>query len=175
MSEAGSDVDLVIAFINTLDVEAGTDELATDASYQDWLESQSLPGGSLDLAREVRGALREAVTHDLHEAADGTVHNAQCHEVPSFASPPVEVSLACGVPTLTSVDGVGLVLAASARLAITGEWDRIKICPSTACLWAFYDTSRNQSKTWCSMKVCGNREKTRKFRERARAEETVSS
>lgn len=68
-----------------------------------------------------------------------------------------------------------MVLAACARLAITGEWDRIKICPSTACLWAFYDTSRNQSKTWCSMKVCGNREKTRKFRERARAEDPVSS
>ena len=168
MTERSPDVELVIAFVNTLDVEDHTDQLETEETYRAWLDSQGLPGGSLDLARSVRDALREAVTHDLHDAEDGTTHNRECREVPDFASPPVEVTLKCGVPTLTSPDAVGLVLAAGARLAITGEWDRIKICPATDCLWAFYDTSRNQSKTWCSMKVCGNREKTRKFRERAR-------
>ena len=170
MSQRSADADLVIAFVNTLDVEEGTDELATEESYRVWLDSRSLPAGSIELAREVRAALREAVTHDLHDAEDGTVHNAACRVVPEFASPPVQVTLTCGTPTLTSPDGVGLVLAAGARLAVKGEWGRIKICPASDCLCAFYHTSRNQSKTWCSMKVCGNREKTRKFRERAREE-----
>jgi predicted RNA-binding Zn ribbon-like protein len=69
---------------------------------------------------------------------------------------------------LSSQDATGAVLAASARLAMLGEWDRFKICPADACRWAFFDRSRNRSRTWCSMQVCGNREKARAWRERAR-------
>jgi predicted RNA-binding Zn ribbon-like protein len=34
---------------------------------------------------------------------------------------------------------------------------RVKLCPS--CRWLFLDRSKNQSRTWCDMKVCGNRAK----------------
>ena len=47
------------------------------------------------------------------------------------------------------------VLATTAR--IRGTWARLKICQGEACQWAFYDTSRNRSKRWCSTEVCGAR------------------
>jgi predicted RNA-binding Zn ribbon-like protein len=34
---------------------------------------------------------------------------------------------------------------------------------------AFHDTSKNQSRQWCSMRVCGNRQKTRAYRRRQQA------
>lgn len=37
---------------------------------------------------------------------------------------------------------------------------RIRICPN--CAWLFLDRSRNRSRTWCDMAVCGNREKARR-------------
>jgi predicted RNA-binding Zn ribbon-like protein len=48
-------------------------------------------------------------------------------------------------------------------------WNRLKACRLDNCQWAFYDTSKNRSRTWCSMKVCGNRAKARAYRERQRA------
>ncbi|MFI7544479.1 CGNR zinc finger domain-containing protein [Actinoplanes sp. NPDC049599] len=44
---------------------------------------------------------------------------------------------------------------------------RPRSSPSTAgCRSVFYDRSKNGSKTWCSMEVCGNRNKTRSYRRR---------
>jgi predicted RNA-binding Zn ribbon-like protein len=34
---------------------------------------------------------------------------------------------------------------------------RVKVCP--ACRWLFLDRSKNQSRRWCDMKMCGNRAK----------------
>jgi predicted RNA-binding Zn ribbon-like protein len=67
---------------------------------------------------------------------------------------------------LVADNAVGAVLAAAARLAALGHWRRMKICPADDCLRAFYDHSRNRSRTWCSMSVCGNREKARAWRGR---------
>ncbi len=47
-----------------------------------------------------------------------------------------------------------------------GAWPRLKACPADDCQWAFYDGSRNRSRTWCWMEECGNREKTRRYRSR---------
>ncbi|MGH3980501.1 MAG: CGNR zinc finger domain-containing protein, partial [Pseudonocardiaceae bacterium] len=73
-----------------------------------------------------------------------------------------------GVPALADADAVAGVLAAAVRIAVSGDWNRIKICPADDCRWAFYDRSRNRSRTWCSMQVCGNRQKARSWRARAR-------
>ena len=49
------------------------------------------------------------------------------------------------------------------------DWTRLKLCGSSTCRWAFYDQSRNHSSRWCRMASCGNRQKARRFRERAKA------
>jgi predicted RNA-binding Zn ribbon-like protein len=50
-----------------------------------------------------------------------------------------------------------------------GTWGRVKACPGPHCGWLFYDASKNRSRQWCSMAICGNRVKSREFRARRRA------
>ncbi len=61
------------------------------------------------------------------------------------------------------VDRLAAIVADAAG---TDEWSRLKACRRHSCLWAFYDHARNKSRAWCSMEVCGNREKARSFRQR---------
>jgi predicted RNA-binding Zn ribbon-like protein len=53
-------------------------------------------------------------------------------------------------------------------LLLTGDQRRLRECAADDCGWLFYDTSRNQSRRWCSMQSCGNRAKVHQFRERKR-------
>lgn len=46
---------------------------------------------------------------------------------------------------------------------------RLKMCPGPDCGWLFLDRSKNMSRRWCDMAVCGNRAKARRFHEKARA------
>ena len=45
---------------------------------------------------------------------------------------------------------------------------RLKICPN--CQWLFLDRSRNRSRAWCDMAVCGNRAKASRHYRRSREE-----
>ena len=47
-----------------------------------------------------------------------------------------------------------------------GVWERMKACRQETCGWLFYDGSRNRSSSWCSMSICGGREKARAYRRR---------
>lgn len=61
---------------------------------------------------------------------------------------------------------------ATARSALTllalPEPERLKICPN--CHWLFLDRSRNRSRAWCDMAVCGNRAKANRHYHRRREE-----
>lgn len=52
------------------------------------------------------------------------------------------------------------------RLLDTTIIDRMKICGH--CGWLFIDRSKNRSRMWCDMAVCGNRTKAKRFYERNR-------
>jgi predicted RNA-binding Zn ribbon-like protein len=61
------------------------------------------------------------------------------------------------------------VAASATQLLLHGPIDRIGECPS--CRWLFLDTSRNGRRRWCSMTVCGSREKAqRHYANRTRAD-----
>jgi hypothetical protein len=68
-------LDLVIDFVNTLDAEEGTDELATPIGMTTWLAQRGVlepsgPGGSSDAERQRAIRLREAL-RDLMLANNG--------------------------------------------------------------------------------------------------------
>lgn len=160
------DVKLVVAFLNTVDVEQDSDVLDDPMLWREWvaehpvvpLRADPPTAERIAQVRAVRDALRDAVVNGSEPVDDAWPGTGGL----------VRVRLREGVPTLVADDPVGAVLAAAARLAVIGDWDRVKICPADACRWAFFDHSRNRSRTWCSMRVCGNRTKARNWRERAR-------
>jgi predicted RNA-binding Zn ribbon-like protein len=52
------------------------------------------------------------------------------------------------------------------RLLHANSIERLKICGH--CGWLFLDRSKNRSRAWCDMAVCGNREKAKRFYDRQR-------
>lgn len=58
----------------------------------------------------------------------------------------------------------------AAALLLTGaDRQRVRECGASDCAWLFLDHSRNGTRRWCDMAVCGNREKARRFQRRARS------
>jgi len=55
---------------------------------------------------------------------------------------------------------------AASELVLSGAWERVRACGAQTCRWLFLDTSKNHTRRWCNMKVCGNRMKARRFQAR---------
>jgi predicted RNA-binding Zn ribbon-like protein len=45
---------------------------------------------------------------------------------------------------------------------------RVRECGGADCHWLFLDSSKNQTRQWCSMRSCGNREKARRHYQKSR-------
>src|SRR5690606_34471256 len=73
---------------------------------------------------------------------------------------------------LRDAQGEASLEAATARSAIrllsSVEAERLKICGN--CGWLFIDRSRNRSRMWCDMAVCGNRAKASRHYHRKKQE-----
>lgn len=171
---ASGELGLVQAFVNTLDALPGSEELRDPNTLQTWL----VANGLMDAGQEVDASdLRHALA--VREAMRAVIGGNTGHRVY-----PVEVATlneAAGASRLRmrfGPDGkarlepeasgpVGAIgrLVATLYSAMQDEgWERLKLCGSDACRWAFYDRSKNRSSRWCTMESCGNREKARRFR-----------
>ena len=60
------------------------------------------------------------------------------------------------------------VARSAAELLTTADPTRIKACPGPHCGWMFLDKTRNGSRRWCEMEVCGSRAKMRRYHQRQR-------
>jgi predicted RNA-binding Zn ribbon-like protein len=61
------------------------------------------------------------------------------------------------------------VLRSAAELLTSDEASRVRVCDAETCQWLFIDTSRNRSRRWCDMKVCGNRAKAQRHYRKMKA------
>jgi predicted RNA-binding Zn ribbon-like protein len=175
MTSPPHNLQLVIDFVNTLDVEAGEDRTDTPAHLSAWLDDQGLrtpvgpPLGASELeqAIELRESLRGVlVSHSgREETADAARHLEDVAErgqlsVCFGADGAIDIApRADGYPGL-----LARLLVPVAHASMDGTWDRVKACVADDCQWAFYDQSRNRSGRWCDMAVCGNRTKVRTYR-----------
>ena len=71
-------------------------------------------------------------------------------------------------------DGLLAPLAeAASDLLCSGKWSLVKKCGNPACILYFYDTTKNHTRSWCSMQLCGNRKKVAAHYQRKRNIPTV--
>lgn len=56
-----------------------------------------------------------------------------------------------------------------ARFVCEAEPARLKRCAADHCTLVFYDRGRNNTRRWCTMSLCGNRDKVARFRARRTA------
>jgi predicted RNA-binding Zn ribbon-like protein len=178
-SQAPHQLDLVIDFVNTLDLEEGTDELAGGDRLAGWLSERGLldeasAGAASETDRRQAIRLREAL-RELMLANNGGAEagdpGAELERTARRGDLGVHFGAGGEVSVTPRAEGVAGALA---RLLIPvadaiadGSWQRAKACRADNCHWAFYDRSRNRSGVWCEMAVCGNRTKVRTYRQRA--------
>jgi predicted RNA-binding Zn ribbon-like protein len=63
-----------------------------------------------------------------------------------------------------------ILAQAASELMTSAALDRLRACGCETCRWLFLDTSKNQTRRWCDMKICGNRMKARRFLARRRSD-----
>jgi predicted RNA-binding Zn ribbon-like protein len=64
--------------------------------------------------------------------------------------------------------GLSAVVAEMYDGSIKGTLDRLKMCAAEECRRVFFDRSKPSTRRWCMPTLCGNRIKTRTYRERHR-------
>jgi len=65
-------------------------------------------------------------------------------------------------------------VARSAAELLVSPWrERVRECPGEHCGWLFLDLTKNGSRRWCEMKVCGSRAKMQRYRQRRRRQGTA--
>ncbi|WCB94169.1 hypothetical protein DSM104299_02898 [Baekduia alba] len=171
------------AFANSFwDLQAGgADEWGDAAAYGRWLDARGFDGREASEADRAQAiALREALRrmalthHDAPDAQPVAGDLAILDEVAQRAPLRLRFGRGAGSPPCHVAVGDGpdaalaLVLGVVAEAMGDGRWSRLKACPGPHCGWLFYDGSRNRSRQWCSMQICGNRVKGREFRARQR-------
>jgi predicted RNA-binding Zn ribbon-like protein len=173
--ELQPEIDLLVEFVNTRDVEDETDALADPGQLRAWIAERTgellpeLDEADLRRVRTLRESLRalllanngvEAQRRDLEplrEAADRSRYRLAFESDGQLALAPARADLSGFESHL---------LLALEHLQCHEVWPRLKACTDEGCQYAFYDATRNRSRTWCSMDVCGNREKTKRYRQR---------
>lgn len=60
----------------------------------------------------------------------------------------------------------GAIAVDFARFICDFEPDRLKHCANAGCSMVFYDVGKNNRRRWCTMSICGNRDKVARFRQR---------
>jgi predicted RNA-binding Zn ribbon-like protein len=69
----------------------------------------------------------------------------------------------------TPVEAVlGPISLSALTLLQQGDLSRVKQCGGESCGWLFFDATKNKSRRWCEMEVCGNRAKQKRFGDRMR-------
>jgi predicted RNA-binding Zn ribbon-like protein len=117
---------------------------------------------------------RGAVTEGAPAAADTTAFLRAC--AGGLEAAPGERLGAPGRPFGDPATPLAFeaALAVSALSLLAGEtMARIRICPN--CNWLFLDRSRNSSRLWCDMAVCGNRRKASRHYKRRKAAREVDN
>jgi predicted RNA-binding Zn ribbon-like protein len=164
---------LVQLFVNTVDDEHGRELLGSPTQLRSWLSehlsveiARSKPG-DLERAIELRESLRSLLLGNnglvTSPASVGAINRAAREARLSIQVTP-SGQVAFEPEAKGTASALGRIVAVTLEAMLDGSWQRLKACRQ--CEWSYYDYSRNRSARWCSMSICGNRAKTKAYRQR---------
>jgi predicted RNA-binding Zn ribbon-like protein len=168
---------LVQGFVNTRNIMHGYDLLEDVEGAAAWLvehglldEGAWLTEGELGHLVGFREGLRGLLLSHNGRSAGGGAEALNEMAEDALLRVRFDEDGAPGLLPAGSGEAVGGVtarlLVAAVGAASEGTWRRLKVCRNEGCLWAFYDSSKNRSGSWCTMDVCGSRAKMRAYRRR---------
>ena len=173
-------------FANTLDLRRFThhgvqhpqsDELTDPDKLQAWLRDRNLvqPGDRVSpigfqRALQLRRALR-----DYLECLPASRHsNQKVVDALNRAMRPFALTVEAARSGMTlksyeqSAAGLSRLVAELYNAETRNQLARLKMCASDECRRVFFDRSKPGSRRWCQSTLCGNRDKTRAYRQRQR-------
>ena len=168
-----ADLQLIEEFLNTVDERTfirngerhvAGEQLTSPQALADWLTARDLATAGIALRMADLAAttdLRTALRQTLSGKADA-VTALEGYPLRLVPDAPGGLRLGAG----SGRPWLDVIVETVAQSVARDEWKRIKLCAAADCRWAFYDTSRSGRGRWCDMEVCGNRHKTRTYRER---------
>jgi predicted RNA-binding Zn ribbon-like protein len=188
-------LDLVNTLDNRFRADNGPVELLQDyAALLRFMEQSGLLGGAqvraltqrtgkADAATSIESAreLREAAAGVLYAVVEGSAplptdvrrlerhfQNARQRQELVWAPSAEGSEFAWGWDSVqTEADLPVWILSLQTSALLTSDaMSRLRSCGSETCRWLFLDTSKNHTRRWCDMKVCGNRMKARRFHAR---------
>jgi predicted RNA-binding Zn ribbon-like protein len=186
------DAERVLAFVNTLSgrpTSAPVERLASYEALVGWAREQHLISAAAAdrLTGEARKHPHQAAAvlaraKDFREALNGLAAAIDAGRQPhadvlktigeclasAYANGrlvPHEGALQWVASAEDDLDRVLWEIArAAGRLVVSPRLARVRACAASDCGWWFVDDTKNRSRRWCDMTLCGNREKLRRFR-----------
>ena len=167
------DFDSVVAWLARANLLGGDREAAVRASFPQPRERQQL----LVAARELRAALRTLIERRAAGKRPSADALATVNALLARDAGHVQLSSTGGAFVRDHVrplrDPRALlqpVVSAAVELLCDVDPARVKACANHACILYFLDTSKNRTRRWCSMELCGNRTKVAAHYRRQREE-----
>ena len=158
------------------------DSLQSDADVLRWLHTQNLiPDGTLppgrrssllNSARTLRELIRSLVQRrkggkpvDFTEMNEFLAKSVSHLHLEKEGKGIFRVTRRYGHATPEQL--LAPVAEAAADLLVNGDFELVRNCEGPVCTLWFYDRTKAHRRRWCSMAVCGNRNKVAVFRQRA--------
>ncbi|MEW1546961.1 CGNR zinc finger domain-containing protein [Streptomyces tsukubensis] len=140
------------------------DALRDPADGRRWAREHGGDGTLAELAllREARDALWDVVRGERPPAALGPLLEG-VHRTPEITSDGLQWTVRTPPHARLAVETVLAWAATEEQMP-----GRLRPCANTGCRLFLFDRSRANRARWCSMAVCGNREKARRHYERTR-------
>ncbi|MFI6299425.1 CGNR zinc finger domain-containing protein [Nonomuraea sp. NPDC050790] len=147
--------------VDTVWMDHGTlvDQFDTPEGVRAWLDDHGLPGGDGMIGHlvEARAAMRAMLEGRGPGALNAVLAHGSRRPLIGEAGP--DELLVLDDPSWEAA-----WLAAADLVRVLAERpDRVRHCGNPRCVLWFLDVSKNGSRRWCSMEVCGNRAKVNRF------------
>jgi predicted RNA-binding Zn ribbon-like protein len=167
IGRAPGDLATLQAFVNTLDIEQGTDELATPAGLTSWLQEAGLvahldeqPGQrdlalAVDLREALRGVLRSHVTHNARRSRASAALASAARADPDLPGAPgnraTEAGPAAQVAAIAASMRAGIQADANGRVVVVPAGSGARAALTGLLLIA---AEAGTAGTWSRLKVC---------------------
>jgi predicted RNA-binding Zn ribbon-like protein len=175
-------------FANSLDVRhfthhgvqhAQDDELTGPRELGAWMAQRGLSWTNakvtpamFETALQLRASVRAYLQCDPVERRKNKdavrALNSALKLVPLVARAQIDRGMALGTARDDALAGLSMIVAELYDGSIKGTLDRLKMCAAEECRRVFFDRSKPATRRWCMSNLCGNRIKTRTYRERHR-------
>ena len=145
----------------------------TDLAHQCRAAGERRGRNLLAWFRRLRRSLRDVLETSDDEAAAAALDDDVAAVSVRLSYRPARQQHRLPLDAPGPLERLRLALATTALDATSLDRSRVRRCGSPRCVLLYYDTTKNRSRRWCDMAVCGNRAKAHAHYRRAKHREST--